>query len=80
MENALPDQKGMPRTSQGSDELPFNFIHIDKWGRTSVRMALGLPTLHWTAALLRQEIGASRWVQMPSFAIVRNPYSRLASI
>lgn len=76
----LPELKQQLSAIEGWRALPFNFIHINKCGGTSVCQALGLTTEHWTAALLRDEIGTRRWDALPSFAIVRNPYSRLTSL
>ncbi|WP_264212180.1 sulfotransferase family protein [Leisingera thetidis] len=77
---SLPDLTQFFPAEAGWDALPFSFVHINKCGGTSVCEALGLPTLHYTALTRREVIGAARWQQLPSFSIVRNPYSRLTSL
>lgn len=76
----LPDLTQLLPPGAGWDALPFNFIHINKCGGTSVCKALGLPTHHLTAKIRRDQIGARNWQETPSFSMVRNPYSRLTSL
>lgn len=57
----------------------FAFIHINKCGGTSIEAALDLPKIHDTARQRRDKIGAARWERIPSFALVRNPYAKVAS-
>lgn len=57
----------------------FAFIHINKCGGTSIEKALDLPKIHDTARQRRDKIGAARWEQIPSFTLIRNPYSKVCS-
>jgi len=58
----------------------FVFIHIPKCGGTSVERALGLPLLnHDTAQERYRFLGERRWRERLTFAVVRDPYARLAS-
>ena len=58
----------------------FVFIHIPKCGGTSVERALGVPlTNHDTALERRKKLGEARWARRVKFAVVRNPYARIAS-
>ena len=57
----------------------FSFVHINKCGGTSVERALGLPKIHDTALERRDRIGADRWAQMFTFAVVRHPYDKVCS-
>ncbi|MFK7944294.1 MAG: sulfotransferase family 2 domain-containing protein [Paracoccaceae bacterium] len=61
-------------------DRPFNFVHINKCGGSSVEIALGIPKRHAKASTLRDEIGADAWAQRFTFALVRNPFSRIVSI
>lgn len=58
----------------------YTFIHINKCGGSSVEAALGLRKIHDTAMQRRAIIGAHRWAPTPSFAVVRDPYARVASL
>ena len=59
----------------------YVFIHINKCGGTSVEAALGIPVkIHDSARVRRQKLGASRWDDAFTFAVVRHPYSRLISL
>ncbi|RLA53820.1 MAG: hypothetical protein DRR42_03710 [Gammaproteobacteria bacterium] len=57
----------------------YIFIHINKTGGTSVEKALGLPLIHKTALEYKTEIGNIRWQEQFSFAIIRNPWDKIAS-
>lgn len=58
----------------------YVFIHIPKCGGTSVERALGLAVLNHDTALERfHALGEKRWRERVTFAVVRNPYARLAS-
>jgi len=57
----------------------YIFIHINKTGGTSIEKALGLPLIHKTALEYRTEIGNVRWQEQFSFAIIRNPWDKVAS-
>lgn len=57
----------------------YAFIHINKCGGTSVERALGLPKIHDTARQRRDVLGAARWSQLWSFALVRHPYDKVCS-
>ncbi len=57
----------------------FVFIHINKTGGSSVERALGLPLEHRTALEKIREIGRRNWDRRFSFAVVRNPWDKVAS-
>jgi len=59
---------------------PFGFVHINKCGGRSVESALGLPKFHADARRMIGIFGRETWDAMFTFAIVRNPYTRLASL
>ena len=59
---------------------PFGFVHINKCGGRSVEAALGLPKFHADARRMIRIFGRDRWDGMFTFAVVRNPYTRLASL
>ncbi len=61
-------------------EVPFEFIHINKCGGSSVEIALGLEKTHDTALDRRDQIGNAAWQAAFTFTIVRNPFERVASI
>ena len=59
----------------------YVFIHINKCGGMSVEAALGIPVrLHDSARVRRLKLGARRWDEAFTFALVRHPYSRLISL
>lgn len=58
----------------------FAFVHINKCGGRSVEHALGLPKFHGDAKRLRKLHGREKWAEIYSFSVVRNPYSRIASL
>jgi hypothetical protein len=58
----------------------YVFIHINKCGGTSVEAALGIPKMHDTALARRRKIGRRRWEQAFTFALVRHPYDKVASL
>lgn len=74
----------------GCQGVRFVFIHVYKCGGSSVRAALmkwhstaleqhyGL-TQHSRAADVRKKMGAAKWAQYISFAVIRNPCDRLVS-
>ncbi len=57
----------------------FVFIHINKTGGSSVERALGLPLEHRTALEKIREIGRRNWDRRFTFAVVRNPWDKVAS-
>lgn len=58
----------------------FVFIHINKTGGTALERALGIPLKnHDLAVERRAAIGKRRWNTRFKFAVVRNPYERMAS-
>lgn len=57
----------------------YIFIHINKTGGTSVEKALGLPLIHKTAREYKKEVGDTYWQDRFSFAVVRNPWDKIAS-
>ncbi|MEM1161851.1 MAG: hypothetical protein AAGJ28_13035 [Pseudomonadota bacterium] len=61
-------------------KVPFAFVHINKCGGSSVEIALGLQKMHLTAAEQRATVGAEQWDNAYTFALVRNPFARVASI
>lgn len=61
-------------------DAPFEFIHVNKCGGSSIEVALGLPKTHDTAVERREEIGQAAWDAAFTFATVRNPFDRVASI
>jgi Sulfotransferase family len=62
---------------------PWIFVHVQKTGGNSVRMALGGDIFdahkHFTARELRQIHGAATWNSTFKFSFVRNPWDRLVS-
>jgi hypothetical protein len=87
LKRALPLPSGVIRSlSMGASTLhqkyveDFVFIHINKCGGTSMERALGIPLLnHDTALERRAKLGRKRWDARYKFALIRNPYDRLAS-
>ena len=67
----------------GAGPRDFTFVHIQKTGGTSIRVALGLPKVppgkHWSAARHRAALGREEWERRFTFAFVRNPWDRLVS-
>ena len=59
---------------------PFGFVHVNKCGGRSVEAALGLPKFHADARRMIRIFGRQTWDEMFTFALVRNPYTRLASL
>lgn len=57
----------------------FSFIHINKCGGTSVEKALGIPQSHDNVTERIERVGMDKWTEMLTFAIVRNPYTRVES-
>ncbi len=57
----------------------FCFIHINKCGGTSVEAFFDLPKIHDTVSQRIAKIGLERWRNNFTFALVRNPYSRVLS-
>lgn len=59
----------------------YVFIHINKCGGTSVEAALKIPVkLHDMARVRRMKIGRRRWEEAFTFALIRHPYERVASL
>jgi len=54
------------------DERPFCFVHIPKTGGTSIRQG----RQSGPAAFYRP---LARWETLPSFAVIRDPFARIAS-
>lgn len=61
-------------------DVPFAYVHINKCGGSSIEIALGLPKSHATAAEQRAAMGSEAWQAAYTFATVRNPFARVASI
>jgi len=57
----------------------FVFIHINKTGGTSVRRALSLNVEHRTALGKIEQFGQREWDRRFTFAVVRNPWSKVLS-
>ena len=57
----------------------FVFIHINKTAGSSIERALRLPFQHRTALEWRAVLGHEAWERRFSFAIVRNPWDKVAS-
>jgi chondroitin 4-sulfotransferase 11 len=57
----------------------FVFVHINKTAGSSIESALRLPFQHRTALEWRALLGKERWERRFSFAIVRNPWDKVAS-
>ena len=57
----------------------YSFIHINKCGGTSVEAFLNIPKVHDTAEQRILEIGIQSWEKKFTFALVRNPYSKVLS-
>lgn len=55
------------------------FVHINKTGGSSIEKALRLPFQHRTAQEILALIGERRWQSRFSFAIIRNPWDKVAS-
>ena len=59
----------------------YAFIHINKCGGTSIETALDIPVkVHDTARQRCNKIGRDAWNRIFTFAVVRNPYDRVASL
>nr|WP_240989217.1 sulfotransferase family 2 domain-containing protein [Salipiger mangrovisoli] len=59
----------------------YAFIHINKCGGTSIEKALSIPVkIHDTAEQRRRKIGRRAWDRLFTFALVRHPYDRVASL
>lgn len=72
-------RKRPPRDPVRTD-VPFEFVHINKCGGSSIEIALGLTKSHDTAAIRRDKIGAEAWDKAFTFATIRNPFDRIVSI
>lgn len=58
----------------------YVFIHINKTGGTAIERALGIPLKNHDTALERRAfLGERLWARRFKFAVVRNPYTRIAS-
>lgn len=57
----------------------YSFIHINKCGGTSVEKFLGITQVHDTAEQRIQRVGLERWNQRFTFALIRNPFSKVVS-
>ena len=57
----------------------YSFIHINKCGGTSVERFLDIPKVHDTAAHRIKIIGKKNWDNRFTFALIRNPYSKVVS-
>ena len=72
-------------SKQKNQTRRFIFIHINKTGGTSIEKALGLtpppgyPIDHRTAREKLAEVGLEAWKNCFSFAVVRNPWDKVAS-
>lgn len=61
------------------NEPDFIFIHINKTGGSSIEKALNLPFEHLTAQEKKAEVGAEKWQEKFTFAVVRNPFDKVCS-
>ncbi|MEM6621927.1 MAG: sulfotransferase family 2 domain-containing protein [Pseudomonadota bacterium] len=77
---AIPDTVPRPVTPRRATALPYAFIHINKCAGSSIEILLGIPKSHETAAQMCARLGADDWARRLSFAVVRNPFDRVASI
>jgi len=57
----------------------FVFIHINKTGGTSINSALGIIKKHLTAKEVIDLVGKKNFSKVFSFAVVRNPWDKVAS-
>lgn len=70
--------------------MDWEFVHVPKTGGTSVRVALGNiygfahgqlgGQPHYAAYRIRDMVGLDRWSAAFTFAFVRNPWDRMASM
>ncbi len=79
----MPDSVAQRRRDQRVRRIAsrsFGFVHINKCAGRSVEAALGLPKFHGDARRMIRVFGREAWDGMFTFAVVRNPYTRLASL
>lgn len=57
----------------------FFFIHINKTGGSSIKMALKIPSEHKTALEKIEEAGRKTWEKRYTFTVVRNPWDKVVS-
>lgn len=55
------------------------FVRINKTGSTSVQTLLGQDFPHQPVSAWIAEIGFERWLNVPTFSIVRNPFDKVVS-
>ncbi len=79
-ENMTAHAQPWPDVRPVETRVPFAFIHVNKCGGSSIAIALGLKKSHLTAAQHRHRIGQDAWAEAFTFATVRNPFDRIASI
>lgn len=65
---------------RNSGEKSYVFIHINKTGGSSISQHLGFKKiLHLTAQEVIDWIGREKWDSAETFAVVRNPWDKVAS-